>query len=86
MTAEKQEVNIMMEARMNQAIVHLQNCIRDNKETFKKEIEDLQMETNIQRELENANKGGKIIGDLEFEMRCGKCNEFICISKDITKI
>ncbi|XP_052100653.1 antiviral innate immune response receptor RIG-I-like isoform X2 [Mytilus californianus] len=86
MTAEKEELNMMREARMNQAIIHLQNFIRDHRQTFIQEIEDLQLEANIQRELENTNKGGRIIGDFEFEMRCGKCNEFICMSRDIKKI
>ncbi|XP_063433392.1 antiviral innate immune response receptor RIG-I-like isoform X1 [Mytilus trossulus] len=86
MTAEKEELNMMREARMNQAIIHLQDFIRDHRQTFIQEINDLQLEANIQQELENTNKGGRIIGDFEFEMRCGKCNEFICMSKDIKKI
>jgi hypothetical protein len=36
------------------------------------------MEANIQRELENTTRGGRVVGDYEFELRCGKCNEFIC--------
>ncbi|XP_071167740.1 ATP-dependent RNA helicase DHX58-like isoform X2 [Mytilus edulis] len=86
MTAEKEELNMMREARMNQAIIHLQNFIHDNRQKFIQEIEHLQLEANIQQEWENTNKGGRIIGDFEFEMRCGKCNEFICMSKDIKKI
>ncbi|CAG2224484.1 DDX58 [Mytilus edulis] len=85
-TAEKEELNMMREARINQAIIHLQNFIQDNRQQFIQEIEHLQLEASIQRELENTNKGGRIIGDFEFEMRCGKCNEFICMSRDIRKI
>jgi hypothetical protein len=36
--------------------------------------------------LENTTRGGRVVGDYEFELRCGKCNEFICMSTDIKKI
>lgn len=85
-TAEKEELNMMRETRMNEAIDHLQIFIEGNKQTFLDEIESLQMEANIQRELENTTKGGRVVGDYEFELRCGKCNEFICMSTDIKKI
>lgn len=85
-TAEKEELNMMREARMNEAIDHLQSYIKKHRTQFLEEILNLQMEANIQRELENATKGGRIVGDYEFEMRCGKCNEFICMSMDIKKI
>ncbi|XP_071167748.1 ATP-dependent RNA helicase DHX58-like isoform X2 [Mytilus edulis] len=86
MTAEKEELKMIREARINQAIIHLQNFKQDNEQRFIQEIEDLQLEAIIQRELENTNRGGRIIGDFEFEMKCEKCNEFICMSKDIKKI
>jgi hypothetical protein len=76
----------MRETRMNEAINHLQNFIEGNKQKFLDEIESLQMEANIQRELENTTRGGRVVGDYEFELRCGKCNEFICMSTDIKKI
>ena len=85
-TAEKEELNIMRETRMNEAINHLQNFIEENKQKFLDEIESLQLEANIQRELENTTRGSRVVGDYEFELRCGKCNEFICMSTNIKKI
>ena len=86
MTAEKEELNMMREARMNEAIDLLQLEIQNNRREFLQEIENLQTEANIQRELEKTTKGGRIVGDYEFEMRCGKCNQFICMSTEIKKI
>lgn len=85
-TAEKEELNMMREDRMNKAISHLQREIETNRTSFLEEILVIQRAANIQRELENANKGGRIVCDYEFEMRCGKCNQFICMSNDVKKI
>ncbi|KAL4231857.1 RIG-I signaling pathway [Mactra antiquata] len=60
--------------------------IKNNRESFKKEIHRYQDEANLDRELKAFGKKRKVIRTGQFELRCIKCDHFICWSDDVKKI
>ena len=84
--AEKEELNMIREILMRKAIIQLQHQIIDSPRSFREELYRLQDEAKLDRELKSKKRKGKRIRHGEFELRCLKCNEFICMSSDVKKI
>ncbi|CAC5422567.1 DDX58 [Mytilus coruscus] len=72
-TAEKEEINLMRETKMNEAIQKVQQKLCRNKRKKKRDLEKLSRKRGTTR-------------NSEFVLRCGKCSSYICISSDIKKI
>ena len=84
--AEKEELNTIRENLMRKAIIKLQYQIITSPKAFTAELFRLQDEAKLDRDLKALQRKGKRIRTGEFEMRCFKCSEFICMSSDIKKI
>ena len=84
--AEKEELNMIREVLMRKAIIELQNYIRKSPKPFRDELHKLQDEAKLDRDLQAIKRKGKRIRRGEFELRCLRCNEFICMSSDVKKI
>lgn len=84
-TAEKEEINLMREARMNDAIKKVQERLSRNKESFRHEVEKIQRVEKNKRDLEKLGKK-RSMRNSEFVLRCGKCSSYICMSSDVKKI
>ncbi|OWF42873.1 probable ATP-dependent RNA helicase DDX58 [Mizuhopecten yessoensis] len=84
--AQKEEINLMREAMMQNAIEKLQERIQFNREGFQRRVLKIQMEEKLARDME-ATKGHKgAIEEGQFELRCGKCQDYICMSSDVKTI
>ncbi|XP_067657358.1 antiviral innate immune response receptor RIG-I-like [Haliotis asinina] len=84
--AEKEELNLIREMMMNEALVRLQASIAEDPRRFRSEILKLQKEAKSAREHEAINRKGRYLSDDEFEIRCQKCNQLACFSTDIRTI
>lgn len=84
--AEKEELNMIREVMMRKAIIQLQRYIANDPERFRQEIHKFQDEANLDRELKSLGSRRKIIRTGQFELRCIKCDHFICWSDDVKKI
>ena len=84
--AEKEELNMIREILMRKAIIQLQNQIIEKPKSFRDELHNLQDEAKLDRELKAKPRQGRRIRQGEFELRCLRCNEFICMSSDVKKI
>ncbi|XP_046569825.1 antiviral innate immune response receptor RIG-I-like [Haliotis rubra] len=84
--AEKEELNLIREMMMNEALVRLQATIAENPRRFRSEILQLQKEAKSARDHEAINRKGRYLSDDEFEIRCQKCNQLACFSTDIRTI
>ncbi|XP_060069486.1 antiviral innate immune response receptor RIG-I-like [Ylistrum balloti] len=83
--AQKEEINLMREAMMQNAIEILQGRLQHSQESFQRRILKIQMEEKLAREME-ATKGKREVQEGQFELRCGKCQEYICMSTDVKTI
>lgn len=84
--AEKEELNMIREILMRKAIIRLQRHIIDSPSAFAKEQHKLQEEAKLDRDLKAVARKGKRVRSGEFELRCLRCNIFICMSSDVKKI
>ena len=84
-TAEKEEINIMREAKMNDAIKKVQEKILHDKDMFMSEVKQIQRGDKRRRDLEKLMKK-TVKRTSQFVLRCGKCSSYICMSSDIKKI
>ncbi|XP_063432540.1 antiviral innate immune response receptor RIG-I-like [Mytilus trossulus] len=84
-TAEKEEINEIREEIMKEAIEDIQSDIKDNKEEFVEELEEVQRLAKKKRDKDALSE--KVCSEnKELELRCEKCNHYICMSTDIRKI
>ncbi|XP_069140707.1 ATP-dependent RNA helicase DHX58-like [Argopecten irradians] len=86
MAAQKEEINLMREAMMNKAIERLQERIQRDKDGFQRRIRKLQMEEKLARDMEASKGTRRSVQEGQFELRCGKCHDFICMSSDVKTI
>lgn len=84
-TADKEEKNEIRESIMNDAIEQLKADIKQNREKFLREIEQIQMAEKRRRGQEKL-AGQMPDGYQDLEMKCEKCRKFICMTSDIRKI
>ena len=84
--AEKEELNMIREILMRKAIIKLQDHILQSPKVFREERLKLQEDAKLDRDLQAIKRKGKRIRRGEFELRCLRCNEFICMSSDVKKI
>ncbi|VDI28321.1 ATP-dependent RNA helicase DDX58, partial [Mytilus galloprovincialis] len=85
-TAEKEEINLMRETKMNEAIQKVQQNLSRNKVQFLEDVEKIQRSEKKKRDLEKLSRKRVTKRNSEFVLRCGKCSSYICISSDIKKI
>ncbi|CAG2224487.1 DDX58 [Mytilus edulis] len=85
-TAEKEEINLMRETKMNEAIQKVQQKLCRNKVQFLEDVEKIQRSEKKKRDLEKLSRKRGTTRNSEFVLRCGKCSSYICISSDIKKI
>lgn len=85
-TAEKEEINLMRETKMNEAIQKVQQNLCRNKVQFLEDVEKIQRSEKKKRDLEKLSRKRGTTRNSEFVLRCGKCSSYICISSDIKKI
>lgn len=85
-TAEKEEINLMRETKMNEAIQKVQQKLCRNKIQFLEDVEKIQRSEKKKRDLEKLSRKRGTKRNSEFVLRCGKCSSYICISSDIKKI
>ncbi|XP_076102863.1 antiviral innate immune response receptor RIG-I-like isoform X1 [Mytilus galloprovincialis] len=84
-TAEKEEINEIREEIMKEAIEDIQSDIKDKKEEFVEELEEIQRLAKKKRDKDALSEKGSS-DNKELELRCEKCNHYICMSTDIKKI
>ena len=84
--AEKEELNMIREILMRKAIVSLQKHIFSSPGGFIDELLKLQEDAKLDRDLQAVGRKGKRIRRGEFELRCQRCSDFICMSSDVKKI
>ncbi|KAL3863078.1 hypothetical protein ACJMK2_004855 [Sinanodonta woodiana] len=85
-TAEKEELNMIREIMMRKAIIQLQQDIASNPGKVKEELKQHQDDEQLTRRLEAKNRKGRLMRMGDFELRCFKCDEYICMSTDIKKV
>ncbi|XP_052100646.1 interferon-induced helicase C domain-containing protein 1-like isoform X1 [Mytilus californianus] len=86
-SVEKEEINLISETKMNDAILKVQQKLSRNKVQFLEDVEKIQRSEKKKRDLEKlSRKIGTKQRNSEFVLRCGKCSRYICISSDIKKI
>nr|WBR62860.1 RIG-I like receptor 1 [Azumapecten farreri] len=84
--AQKEEINLMREAMMQNAIEKLQERIQLNRGGFQQRILKIQMEEKLARDMEATKRKKGAIEEGQFELRCGKCQDYICMSSDVKTI
>ncbi|XP_052100654.1 antiviral innate immune response receptor RIG-I-like [Mytilus californianus] len=84
-TAEKEEINEIREGIMKEAIEEIQSDIIENKEECVEELVEIQRLLKKKRDKE-ALSDKNCSENKELELRCEKCNHYICMSTDIRKI
>ena len=85
-TAEKEELNMLREVMMNKAIHSLRECMEETPQQLQQEILARQRREKAKRDQEAMARNGRVHREGEFEMKCGKCGQFICMSDEIRVI
>ncbi|KAK3611674.1 hypothetical protein CHS0354_012045 [Potamilus streckersoni] len=85
-TAEKEEMNLVREKLMQQAIIELQLDIQQSPQKFRQYLRELQEKDKLDYALQAKQKEERLIKQGEYELRCIQCNSFICMSSDIRKV
>ncbi|XP_053388614.1 interferon-induced helicase C domain-containing protein 1-like [Mercenaria mercenaria] len=79
--AENKELNMIQQVMMRKAILQIQEYIQEYPDKFRQEIQNLQQETKLLMSL-----GFKYESFFrKHELRCIRCNHFICWSNDVKK-
>ncbi|KAK3611677.1 hypothetical protein CHS0354_012047 [Potamilus streckersoni] len=84
--AEKEELNMIREIMMHKAIIELQGDIARDPQKVRKELKTYQEEEQLDRKLEARKRKGRLMRTGEFELRCIRCDEYICMSSDVRKV
>ncbi|KAL3863069.1 hypothetical protein ACJMK2_004847 [Sinanodonta woodiana] len=85
-TAEKEEINVMREKLMQQAIIELQLDIQQSPQKIRQHLRELQEKDKFNCILQAKQKEERLIKQGEYELRCIQCNSFISMSSDIRKV
>ncbi|XP_052773643.1 ATP-dependent RNA helicase DHX58-like isoform X1 [Mya arenaria] len=86
--AEKEELNMIREVMMRKAIISLQDYIQRFPERFHSELKRFQEEANLDRKLKTLGTRRKLgmSGIGQFELKCLRCDSFICMSDNVKKV
>ncbi|XP_033757113.1 probable ATP-dependent RNA helicase DDX58 [Pecten maximus] len=84
--AQKEEINLMREAMMTKAIEKLQERIHEDQAGFQRRILKIQMEEKLARDMDACKGNRRDIQEGQFELRCGKCQDYICMASDVKTI
>ncbi|PVD29709.1 hypothetical protein C0Q70_08965 [Pomacea canaliculata] len=84
--AEKDEINIIREMMMHEAIRQLQEEMTTRLADYHQTIIKIQAEEKEKRDIELAMMNGRTLKEGEVVLRCRKCDAFACMSSDIRTV
>ncbi|XP_025096123.1 probable ATP-dependent RNA helicase DDX58 isoform X1 [Pomacea canaliculata] len=84
--AEKDEINIIREMMMHDAIRQLQKEMKTRHTDYHQTMSKIQAEEKEKRDIELAMMNGRTLKEGEVVLRCRKCDEFACMSSDIRTV
>ncbi|XP_061175548.1 antiviral innate immune response receptor RIG-I-like isoform X1 [Saccostrea echinata] len=84
--AEREWVNTLKEPMMKEAMKKVQQEIDSNHDVFLEKQQEFQKLAKRERDAAKHNKGRRVVGIGQYNLRCLKCNAFLCMSSELRKI
>nr|KAG5691893.1 hypothetical protein BaRGS_033256 [Batillaria attramentaria] len=83
---EKEEINLIREIMMREAIRDLQHEMDHRHREFLTRLEEIQKDEKSMRDIESAQRSGRQLREGEVILRCRTCDTYACMSSDIKTV